>query len=248
VRRSALVAQTRVEIALTLRRGESVLLTLGIPVVLLVFFSLADVLPLPERIGRGDAVDFLFPGVLALAVMSAAMVGPAIATGFEREYGVLKRLAVTPLGRPAVVVAKTLAIVAIEVVQVVVLTGVALLLGWRPPDGSSIVVAAGAVLLGTVAFAGLGLLLGGTLPGLTTLAAANGLYVLLLLVGGMVFPLESLPDALQAVARALPPASLADLLHGALGPGADVPPRAWAVLAAWALAAPLLAARLFRWR
>ena len=103
----ALSTQTKTEVALTLRRGESVLLTLGIPIVLLVFFSVADVLPEPDRIG--DAVDFLFPGVLALAVMSAAMVGPAIATGFEREYGVLKRLAITPLGRPRLIASDTVA-------------------------------------------------------------------------------------------------------------------------------------------
>src|SRR5205085_11275981 len=178
------------EVALTMRRGESVLLTLGIPVALLVFFSVADVLPIPK--GVDDAVDFLFPGVLALAVMSAAMVGPAIATGFEREYGVLKRLAVTPLGRPAVIAAKTIAVLAVEVVQVAVLTTLAFALGWRP-DGAQVGTALIGIALATVAFAGAGLLLGGTLPGLTTLAAANGLYVVLLLVGGMVFPLDSLP-------------------------------------------------------
>lgn len=244
MRGRALRAQARTEVALTLRRGESVLLTLGIPVVLLVFFSVADVLPVPDRVD--DAVDFLFPGVLALAVMSAAMVGPAIATGFERDYGVLKRLAITPLGRPALITAKTAGILAVEVVQVGVLTAVAVFLGWGS-TGAQPFVALGAVLLGTVAFAGLGLLLGGTLPGLTTLAAANGLYVLLLLVGGMIFPLESLPGWLQGVSRLLPPASLADLLHGALEPGGDVPARAWVVLTAWAAAAPVAAARWFRW-
>ena len=239
----ALRAQTRTEVLLTLRRGESLLLTLGIPVVLLVFFSLADVLPVPDDID--DGVDFLFPGVLALAVMSASMVGPAIATGFEREYGVLRRLAVTPLGRPRLVTAKIVGILVVEVVQVVVLTAVAVFLGWSS-GGSSPFVALGAVLVGTVAFAGLGLLIGGTLPGLTTLAAANGLYVLLLLLGGMIFPLDSLPGWLQGVSRLLPPASLADLLHGALGP-ASVPARAWLVLCAWAILSPLAASRLFRW-
>jgi ABC-2 type transport system permease protein len=241
----ALKAQTRTEVMLTLRRGESVLLTLGIPVVLLVFFSLADVLPVPSHID--DSVDFLFPGVLALAVMSAAMVGPAIATGFEREYGVLKRLAVTPLGRPALVTAKIVGILVVEVVQVCVLTAVAVFLGWGS-SGTSPLVALGAVLLGTVAFAGLGLLLGGVLPGLTTLAAANGLYVLLLLVGGMIFPIENLPGWLQGVSRLLPPASLADLLHGALTPGGSVPARAWIVLVVWAVVSPLAASRLFRWQ
>jgi ABC-2 type transport system permease protein len=242
---SALTAQTRLETALTMRRGESVLLTLGIPVALLVFLSIVDVLPLPE--GVDDPVDFLFPGVLALAVMSAAMVGPAIAVGFEREHGVLRRLAVTPLGRPRLLGAKVLSILAVEAVQVVVLTIAALALGWRP-DGADAALAVAAVALGTVAFAGAGLLLGGTMPGLTTLAAANGLYVVLLLVSGMVFPLEELPSVLAAVARLLPSGALTELLQGALRPDADLPGRAWAVLAAWAVAAPLAAARWFRWR
>jgi len=244
LRPAALAAQGKTEVALTMRRGESVLLTIGIPVVLLVFFSIADVLPTPDRVD--DAVDFLFPGILALAVMSAAMIGPAIATGFEREYGVLKRLAVTPLGRPSLIAAKTAGILVVEVVQVAVLTAIAVLLGWGS-TGTRPLVALGAVLLGTIAFSGLGLLLGGTLPGLTTLAAANGLYVLLLLVGGMLFPLSTLPGWLQGASRALPPASLADLLHGALEPGGHVPLRAWLVLAAWAVAGPALASRWFKW-
>ena len=242
--RRALAAQTRVEVALTLRRGESVLLTLGIPVALLVFLSAADVLPLPD--GIDDPVDFLFPGILALAVLSAAMVGPAIATGFERQYGVLARLGTTPLGRPALVAAKTISVVAVQVVQVVALTLVALALGWRAGDlraGAAVL----AVLVATVAFTGAGLLLGGTLPGLTTLAAANGLYVVLLLVSGMVFPLDELPSAVQEVARLLPSGALAELLRGALT-GGDLPGRAWAVLAGWAVVMPLLASRCFRWR
>jgi len=96
-----LLAQTRVEVTLTARRGESLLLTLGIPVLLLVFFSLVDVLPT----GTAKGIDFLAPGILALAVMSTAMVGLGIATGFERSYGVLKRLGATPLGRPRLVIA-----------------------------------------------------------------------------------------------------------------------------------------------
>ena len=241
---TALAAQTRLEVALTLRRGESVLLTLGIPVALLVFLSVVDVLPLPA--GVDEPVDFLFPGVLALAVMSAAMVGPAIALGFEREYGVLRRLAVTPLGRPRLLAAKVVSILAVEVVQVVVLTLAALALGWDPTGDAALAVVA--VVLGTVAFAGCGLLLGGTMPGLTTLAAANGLYVVLLLVSGMVFPLEELPGPVQAVARALPSGALTELLMGCLRADLDVPGGAWLVLLAWAVAAPLAASRWFRWR
>ena len=237
---SALAAQTRTEVVLTLRRGESVLLTLGIPLLLLVFFSLVDVLPH----GPGDAVDFLAPGILALAVMSTAMVSLGIATGFERQYGVLKRLGATPLGRPALLGAKTASILAVEVVQAVVVTVAALVLGWSPHVDAGIVPA---VVLGTVAFAGLGLLMAGALRAEVTLAAANGLYLVLLLLGGMIIPLDKLPDWLHRVADVLPAAALAQAVGGSTSAGAGVPGRAWLVLAAWAVAAPTAAAVTFRW-
>ena len=240
MKRRALAAQARAEVLMTLRRGESLLLALGIPVLLLVFFSEADVLP----VGTPHPVTFLAPGILALAVMSTAMVSLGIATGFERGYGVLKRLGTTPLGRPALLMAKTAAILAVEVVQVAVLVPVALALGWDPSGG--VLAALGAVLVATVAFAGLGLLMAGTLRAEVTLAAANGLYLVLLLLGGMVVPLSKLPGALRALARVLPAAALSDVLHASLGGGAT-PLRAWAVLAAWALIAPALAAMTFRW-
>jgi ABC-2 type transport system permease protein len=228
---------------MTLRRGESVLLTLAIPVGLLVFFSLVDVLPKPS--GVTDPVTFLAPGILALAVMSTAMVSLGIATGFERQYGVLKRLGATPLGRPALLAAKTSAVVALEVIQGIVLAGAALILGWHPHGNPALAVLVG--LLATVAFAGLGLLMAGTLRAELTLAAANGLYLLLLLLGGMVFPLEKLPGPLRTFSRALPAAALSDAMHGTLSAAGHVPSRAWVVLAVWAVAAPVAAAITFRW-
>ncbi|MCU1498269.1 MAG: putative integral rane transport protein [Acidimicrobiales bacterium] len=235
-------AQTRIELVLTLRRGESILLTFAIPMVLLAFFSLVDVLPT----GAGDPVDFLFPGVLALAVMSTALVSVAIATGFERQMGVLKRLGSTPLSRGQLLGAKTAAVVVIEVLQILVLAVEGTILGFRF-SGASIGAAVLAAVLATIAFAGLGLLMAGTLPALTTLAAANGLYLLLLLLGGMVIPLSKLPSGLRIVAQALPSGALAEIFHGALG--ADkIPGHAWMVLGVWAIIAPLAAARLFRWQ
>jgi ABC-2 type transport system permease protein len=239
----ALRAQTAAELRLTMRRGDAVLLTLAIPVGLLVFFSLVQVLPRPA--GVHHSVTFLAPGVLALAVMSTAMVSMGIATGFERQYGVLKRLGATPLGRPALLAAKTASTVAVEVLQAVVLVAVALALGWRPGGDPVLALAAG--VLATVAFAGLGLLMAGALKAEVTLAAANGLYLALLLLGGMVFPLSELPSGLRQAAEALPAGALSAALHGSLTAGAGVPAWAWAVLAAWAVGTPLAAAAAFRW-
>jgi ABC-2 type transport system permease protein len=235
----ALAAHTRLELALLARNGESLLLTLGIPLVLLAFFASVDVLPID-----GEPIDFLAPGVLALAVLSTSFANLAIGTGFEREYGVLKRLGATPLGRPRLLAAKTLAIVVVQAVQLALLWLLALALDWEPSVDVAPFVAS--VVLGTIAFAGLGLCLAGSLKALVTLAAANGLFIVLLLLSGMVIPLEELPDPVRAVARALPSGALAEAVRGALTPG-DIPGRAWLVLAAWAVAAPLAATRLFRW-
>jgi ABC-2 type transport system permease protein len=238
-----LVAQARVELTLLARNGESLLLTLLIPVGLLAFFSSVDVLPID-----GEQVDFLAPGILALAVLSTAMVNLAIATGFERHYGVLKRLGATPLGRPRLLAAKTAGVLVVELVQVALLVPVALALGWDPVVGApELAAAVMAVLLASIGFAGIALCLAGSLRALVTLAVANGVYLLLLLLSGMLIPLDELPGPLRTVARGLPTGALADALRAALVAGDAVPGRAWAVLATWAVAAPLVAGRLFRW-
>jgi ABC-2 type transport system permease protein len=236
-----LVAHLRLELAGLARNGESLLLTLGIPVLLLTFFAKVDVLGIPGK----HPITFLAPGVLSLAILSTALVNLAIATGFEREYGVLKRLGATPLGRPRLLAAKTLAIGVVEVVQVAVLWLLALALGWHPAVHVPGVL--GAVVLGTVACAGIGLCLAGSLKALVTLAAANGLYLVLLLLSGMVIPLNKLPGPVRTLAHALPSGALAEAVRGSLTAGAHVPGRAWAVLAIWAVIAPLAATRFFRW-
>jgi ABC-2 type transport system permease protein len=238
---SRLGTQVRTELQLVSRNGEQLLLTLGIPVLLLVFFSVVDVLPT----GTDDPVDFLAPGVLALAVMSTAMVSLGIGTGFERSYHVLKRLGTTPLGRGRLIAAKIAAVAVVELVQFAVLVPVALALGWRP-DGANWPLAVVGVITGTIAFAGIGLTLAGRLRGEINLAAQNGLYLVLLLLGGMVVPFDELPGTLRAAARVLPSAALADVLRDALADAGSWPGSSWVVLVAWAVVAPSVARRLFR--
>ncbi|GAA1528930.1 ABC transporter permease [Actinomadura kijaniata] len=236
-----IAAQTRYELAALLRNGEQLLLTIIIPVVLLTLFSATSLLDL----GPGERVDFLAPGVLALAVMSTAFTGQAIGTGFERRYGVLKRLGATPLPRSGLIVAKTLTVVLVEALQAVVICAVALALGWSPHGDPLSVLAL--LLAGTAAFSGFGLLMAGTLRAEATLAAANLVYVLLLAVGGVIFPLDGFPGPVRSALELLPISALADGLRQVLQHGAALPGKPLLVLAVWAVAGLVLAARFFRW-
>ena len=236
-----LAAQTRAELTLMLRNGEQVLLTLVIPLGLLVVLTLVDFVTVP---GGGDRVDFFVPGVIALAVMSSAFTGQAIGVGFERQYGVLKRLGATALPRSVLLGAKTIAVLAVELLQLVLIVAVGLLLGWHPHGSPAAVLLL--VVLGTAAFSGLGLLLGGTLRGLTTLAAANLLWFVLLVLGGVLFPLSHFGGA-ESLLELLPTAALSHGLRDVLQHGHGLPLRDAAALLAWAAAALAAATRLFRW-
>ena len=237
----ALRAQLVHELRTTLGHGESFLLTLGIPLGFLVFFSKVSVVSYP--IGDGKAVQFVAPGVMALAVMSSAMVSLSISVGFERSYGVLTRLQATPLGRGRLVLAKLLALLCVEAIQLVAIASVAFTLGWHPEH--LLGQAALAIVLATSAFGGIALLLAGRLEGVVNLAVSNALYLVLLMTSGMVVPLAKLGGTVKAISLWLPSGALAELLHHAFG-GRVVGVTPWIALVIWGTLAPLAAVRLFR--
>jgi ABC-2 type transport system permease protein len=235
-------ALTAMELRLALRRGENVLVTIVIPAVVLLFFGGTDVIPRADR-----PVGFLVPGSLALAIIATSLVNLGIATAYDRHYGVLKRLGGAPVTRWQVIVAKLVAVLLIEFAQVVLLIAIAAgLLGWRLPPGAPLGHAIAAFLLGTAAFAGLGLAMAGTLRAEATLALANALFIAFLILGGVVLPLDHLPAPLATIASYLPAAPLSELYRAGLGEGADGA-RALMILAAWAIGAVVAAAATFRW-
>ena len=239
-RAAMLRAQARTELVLLLRNGEQVLLSLVLPTGLLVVLSTLTFVEAPDGVER---VDFFTPGVIALAVMSTAFTGQAIATGFERQYGVLKRLGATPLPRSTLLVAKTLSVLCVEGLQLLLLGAVAYALGWEPQGTVPGVLLV--LVVGTAAFSGLGLLLGGTLRGLTCLAVANLLWLLLFVLGGVMFELDAFGPA-ESVLQYLPSAALSEALRGSLVEGV-VPWGDLGVLLAWTVLGGTLASRLFRW-
>jgi ABC-2 type transport system permease protein len=236
-----IATQAVLETKMLLRNGEQLLLTVVIPTLVLVLFSSVDIIDTDE----GKAVDFLTPGVLALAVMSTAFTGQAIATGFERRYGVLKRLASSPLPRWGLMTAKTASVLVTEVLQVILLAVIAFALGWSPHGNPLAVLLL--LILGTAAFSGLGLLMAGTLKAEATLAAANLVFLLLLVAGGVIVPLSKFPAGAQDVLSLLPITALSDGLRDVLQHGAGMPWGDLGILAVWGVVGLALAGKFFRW-
>ncbi len=237
-------AQAAMETRLLLRNGEQLLIALVIPALVLVGGVAAA--------GRIDldltrpAVDVLTAGVLALAVLSTAFTSLAIATGFERRYGVLKRLGASPLPRHGLILGKVGALLVVELMQLVVIGLLGLALGWSGPASlTGAAYALVALLLGTWAFAGLGLLVAGVLRAEATLAAANLVYLVLIGFGGVVLPTDSYGSA-EGVIRLLPSGALGDAVRAGLLDG-DLDGAACLVLLGWGLIATLLTTRTFRW-
>jgi ABC-2 type transport system permease protein len=235
-----LFAHARVEASLTLRHGEQILLTLLIPMALLIGLSLLDILPAVD-LGSTSKVDWITPRIFALAVMSSAFTGQAIALGFDRRYGVLKRLSTTALPPWLLVAGRVVAALVVVVLQAVALGIVAALLGWSPsPSGLAIGVVF--LVVGTLSFGALGVLLGGSLRAEAVLALANIIWFVLLLAGGILLAPSSLPAGAGNVVMLLPSGALAEGLRSALVDGSF----AWGplgVLAVWAVAAGALASR-----
>ena len=226
------------EFRLLVRNGEQLLLALVIPLAILVLAAATR--------GRFVPLSSAAPSVLGLAVWSSAFTSVAIATGFERRYGVLERLAATPLGRGGLLAGKVLAVGLVLLAQLVVLVVVAVGLGWHPAYTVGALLASVAlVVLAAATFVALALLLAGRLRAEATLAVANLVYVVLLVGGGLVIGVSRYPQVLRPVVEALPTAALGEgLRSGATG---SVPGWPFAVLAGWLVVGGLLARRTFRW-
>ncbi|MGZ4495497.1 MAG: ABC transporter permease [Nocardioides sp.] len=238
------LAQTRMETRLILRNGEQLLLAVVVPLLVLVG-GIEAAKHFNLHLSHSP-VDTLTPGVLALAVMSTSFTSLAIATGFERRYGVLKRLGSSPLPRSGLLAGKVGALLVVEAVQAVVIGVAAVLLGWSPTPGAiGVVGALLSALLGTAAFASLGLFVAGALRAEATLAVANLVYLLLMAGGGVVLPAGSYGGA-SGVLRLLPSGALGSAMRDSLI-GGVVPLVPLLVLTVWSAVGTLLTARTFTW-
>lgn len=239
-----LAAQTRLELTLLLRNGEQLLLTMFIPITLLIGLCL---LPLDTDLGTTNAerAATFVPAILTVAVMSTAFTGQAIAVGFDRRYGALKRLGATPIPRWGIIAGKAMAVVIVVIAQAILLGAIGFAFGWRP-EPVGLLIGAFVIALGTAAFSALGLLLGGTLKAEVVLALANLLWFAMLGIGSLVVMSSRVPDSVWWVARVAPSGALTEALQQAADGRVDV--FGVVVLLAWAVVGSALAVRWFRFQ
>lgn len=233
-----LAAQFGLELKLLLRNGEQLLLTMFIPITLLVGLTL---LPLGS-FGQHRAATFV-PVIMALAVISTAFTGQAIAVAFDRRYGALKRLGATPLPVWGIIVGKSLAVVAVVFLQAIILGAIGFALDWRPAP-AALAVGAVIIALGTTAFAALGLLLGGTLRAEIVLAVANLMWFVFAGLGALTLETGMVPPSVRWLSRLTPSGALTEALSQAMTLSID-----WLgvlVLGVWGGLAALAARRWFR--
>ena len=234
-----LAAQFGLELKLLLRNGEQLLLTMFIPITLLIGLTL---LPL-GNFGAGPRVTVFVPAIMALAVISTAFTGQAIAVAFDRRYGALKRLGATALPVWGIIAGKSLAVVTVVALQSILLGGIGFALGWRPaPLG--LLLGAAVIALGTATFAALGLWLGGTLRAEIVLAVANLAWFVFAGFAALTLENDLVPTAMRWAARLTPSGALTEALSQAMTVSVD-----WfglGVLAGWGGLAAVCALRWFR--
>lgn len=236
---SRIAASAAFEFRLIMTNPEQFLLTIAIPVASLLGLRFSGI-GVPSGV---DRIAYAVPSVLALCVLATSFTALAIATGFERRSGSLAHVGTTPLSRLQLLGGKALAIVVVELVQFVIITGLGLILGWQSASLWQVPLL---LILGTAAFSTLGLTLAGAVRAEATLAIANAVFLILLLGGGLVISPDRMPTGLASIVNVLPSGALADAFRTATITGSV----AWgscAILVGWTIAAGALAAKTFRW-
>jgi ABC-2 type transport system permease protein len=240
-----LVLQTKIEFRLLLRQRETVFFGLVLPLMFLFFVGVA----FRSGVYRGyTSIDSLLPPYLVMAVMSIAVVNLGISFATQRATGCLKRFGGTPLPRATLLVAKALSGAALICLSCLLLVVVSFAFYHIRTHGNPLW-ALPPLLIGIAAFTAIGVALGGSIPAEGAAAVTNAIYLPLLFLGGTFVPIDTLPTPLRDLARVLPPARLVSALNSVLVDGRTALDTGWdiPIIAAWGVAAIVIASRRLRW-
>ncbi len=230
-------AHARWELKLLIRNGEQLLLTFVIPVVLLLALGLTHV--------STQKINASVPTVFAVSILATCFTSLAIGTGFERRSGALRYLGTTPLSRLDLILGKLIATATLTLMSLAVVSITGLFLDWRPSI-AGLGLALLVILLSAAVWVSWALVIAGHFRAEAVLAIANGLFLVMMIFGGVVIATSHMPTAVAHVVNLLPSAAMANGLRDALETG-SLPGLGIGVLILWAVAGTWLAKKVFRW-
>lgn len=207
------LAQGKYETLAMLKNGEQLMLNIALPLCALIGLNYTNFLDSYAAQFHTTRLGVAVPGVLALCVISTALSGQGIATGFDRRYGVLRFISTTPLGKTGLILGKALAVLAVILVQYILVISVAMVLGYTP-NLSSLLFSIPTILLGAATFTALGLLIAGTVRAEATLVIVNMAWGILAIGGGTLIPTHHFPGILGTFVNVLPSGALGSALRG----------------------------------
>ena len=195
---------TKSDLKIALRRSESLLVTVVVPIFALISASQTD----------GGVKKYL-PFVILLTVMGTSLLSIGISTGFDRRYRVLVRLGTTPLGKLGTVLSKILYVFVLETVLLLIVSGVGVAIGFRPDIKSLLIFPL--CWLASISFTSIALIIASNLKAETNLGVQNLVYFLFIIGGSLAFVSKSSNKVVHDLTRLIPSTALHSLLRYTTG-------------------------------
>jgi len=243
-----LIRQTRMQMRLFLRRKDELFWTLAFPVLFILLFGAIYGNSKWEGMSI-RSIDYLLPGIIVMGAMVTGIMRTA--TGFvqEREQGIYRRLALTPLTRTTLIGSQLLQHYLVIIVQTLLLVAIGGLAFKTHLTGNTalfwLTLSVGALCFMSIGFALTGLIK--TLRSATPIIQIT--YFALMFLGGIFFPNSLLPKWLGNAASILPSTQLGDALRAVVYNGGgigDIWPKL-AIMGAWIAVCMVVSIRFFRW-
>lgn len=241
--------QIAIETKLFLRRKDDLFWTLAYPILMMAFFGLIyGDQSWPEYGMR--AIDYVMPGLLILGLMVTGVMTTAGGFAEEREKGIYRRLSLTPLKRSTLIAGQVIHRYLVILVQTVLLLLVGIL-AFKVKIGGNYFLFWLLMTFGALCFLSIGFALTGFIK---TARSATPIcmtvFLILMFLGSIFFPLSVMPGFLKAVSNTLPSTHLGDALRLVIINGAGIG-EIWKpllIVGGWTVACLAITMKFFRWQ
>ena len=176
-----------------------------------------------SSIGGGTYLQFIVPGIIGMSLMSAAS-SSGFSTIWDRQFGFLKEIIVTPNSRASIVIGKMLGGMTTAMVSAVIIAIVSVLIGFHIQVTIELVLAIIFMVLIGLVFISIGLILASLITDLQGFGLITSFLTMpLLFLSNGLFPLSQFPGIVQNIAYFNPLLYGIDGIRGALGGVSELP-------------------------